>query len=97
MGLLNAGTHRFGQDSELSTKYNVTIRQGTQDRLNLNSRGETDKRQEKLIRITNRLINRTGVVDGDRKIQEVAEGRWGRSFRTKTENTWHDKTNTRST
>ena len=95
--------HRLGQDSEFLTGLNVTIRQGTQDRLNLNTRGETDnwwkanKRQEKLIRITNRLINRTVVVDGDRKIQEVAEGRWGRSFRTKTENTWHDKTNTRST
>ena len=25
----------------------------------------------------------TGVIDGDRKIQEVAEGMWGRNFTTK--------------
>ena len=67
----------------------VTIRQGTEGRLNLNTGGETgnwweaNKWQEKLIRIISRLINRTGVVDGDREIQEVAEGRWGRSLRTK--------------
>ena len=62
--------HRPGQDSELLTRLNVTIQQRSPDRLNLNSRGETDnwrgtmERQEKLIRLTNRVINRAGLVDG---------------------------------
>ena len=67
----------------------MTIRQETKGRLNLNTGGETDnwweanRWQEKLIRTISRLINRTGVVDDDREIQEVTEGRWGRSLRTK--------------
>ena len=85
----------------------MTIRQETKGRLNLNTGGETgnwweaNRWQGKLIRIISRLINRTGVVDGDREIQEVTEGRWGRSLRT-TQNTHgitktpgaHFKTNT---
>ena len=66
----------------------VTIRHRTKGRLNLNTGGETDnwweanRRQEKLIRTTSRLINRTGVVDDDREIQEVTR-QVGRSVRTK--------------
>ena len=79
----------------------VTIRHGTKGRLNLNTGGETDnwweanRWQEKLIRTISRLINRTGVVDDDREIQEVTR-QVGAECQNKTENTWHNK-NTRST
>ena len=66
----------------------VTIRHRTKGRLNLNTGGETDnwweanRRQGKLIKTTSRLINRTGVVDDHREMQEVTR-QVGRSVRTK--------------
>src|SRR4029434_7736732 len=66
------------------------------DHRNKTTTWRINETQGKTIRHPNRVVTNTGVVD-DGKIQEVAEGRWGRSFRTKTENTWHEKTNTRNT
>ena len=72
--------HRLGQDSELITRLNVTIQQRSTDRLNLNNRGETDnwrgtnKRQEKLVRLTKSRCGRLQV---------------GAEFRMIKESTWH--------
>ena len=70
----------------------------TQDRLNLNNRGGT--RQGELTRHRRYQSGKqTGkrLGTGEGQNQEVAEGRWGRSLRTKTGNTWPDKTITTST
>ena len=76
----------------------MTNPHGTKDRLNLNNRGGT--RQGELTRHRRYQSGKqTGyrLGTGEGQNQEVAEGRWGRSLRTKTGNTWPDKTNTTST
>src|SRR4029434_840900 len=75
----------------------MTNQHGTKDRLNLNNREGT--RQGGLTRHRRYQSGKqTGkrLGTGEGKNQEVAEGRWGRGLRTKTGNTWPDKTNTTS-